>query len=56
MAHEFKARPYSDGAAKEILHDVMSPETTDWHYTKHHKGYVAKLNEIQEKLGSADKG
>ena len=56
MAHELKARPYSDEAAKEILKDVMSPETTDWHYNKHHKGYVAKLNEIQEKLGSADKG
>jgi len=25
----------------------MSPETTDWHYNRHHKGYVAALNTIE---------
>lgn len=55
MAHELKPRPYSDEEAKEVLKAVMSPETTDWHYNKHHKGYVGKLNEVQEKLGTTDK-
>jgi len=50
-----RSGPYSDDEAKTLLASVMSPETTDWHYNKHHKGYVAKLNEIQEKLPSADK-
>jgi len=33
---------------------VVSPETTDWHYNKHHKGYVAALNTIEKGLETAD--
>jgi Fe-Mn family superoxide dismutase len=55
MAYELKKRPYSDEEAKKLLAPVMSPETTDWHYNKHHLGYVVKLNEIEEKLKTADR-
>jgi superoxide dismutase, Fe-Mn family len=57
MAYEwkFKARPYSDEEAKKLLSGVVSPETTDWHYNKHHKGYVAALNTIEKGLESADR-
>ena len=42
MSYEWKfnKRPYSDDEAKALLKNVMSPETTDWHYNTHHKGYV----------------
>ena len=52
---KFNPRPYSDDEAKELLKDVVSPETSDWHYNKHHKGYVTFLNTIESKLPSADK-
>ena len=57
MAFEWKfnKRPYSDEEAKTLLKDVMSPETTDWHYNTHHKGYVTALNNIEKGLESADK-
>lgn len=57
MAYEWKfnARPYSDDEAKKLLSDVVSPETTDWHYNKHHKGYVAALNTIEKGLESTDR-
>lgn len=57
MSYEWKAkpRPYSDDEAKELLKDVVSPETTDWHYNKHHKGYVAALNTIEKGLETADR-
>ncbi len=57
MAYEwkFKARPYSDEEAKKLLSGVVSPETTDWHYNKHHKGYVAALNTIEKGLESTDR-
>jgi superoxide dismutase, Fe-Mn family len=57
MAYEWKLkpRPYSDDEAKQMLKDVMSPETADWHYSTHHKGYVAKLNEIEKGLESVDR-
>ncbi len=57
MAFEWKfnARPYSDEEAKTLLKDVMSPETTDWHYNTHHKGYVTALNNIEKGLADADK-
>ena len=45
-----KKRPYTDEEAKVLLKNVMSPETTDWHYNTHHKGYIAKRNEIEKKL------
>jgi len=56
MAYEWKfnKRPYSDDEAKKLLKDVVSPETTDWHYNKHHKGYVAALNTIEKGLEKAD--
>ncbi len=57
MAYEWKfnPRPYDDDKAKELLKDVVSPETSDWHYNTHHKGYVTFLNKIEEKLRDADK-
>ena len=57
MAKEwaFNPRPYSDEEAKELLKDVVSPETSDWHYNTHHKGYVTFLNKIEEALPKADK-
>ena len=57
MAFEWKfnKRPYSDEEAKTLLKDVMSPETTDWHYNTHHKGYVTALNNIEKGLETADK-
>ncbi len=57
MAYEWKfnKRPYSDDEAKSLLKNVVSPETTDWHYNKHHKGYVAALNTIEKGLESADR-
>jgi Fe-Mn family superoxide dismutase len=57
MAFEYKLtpRPYSDEEAKELLGNVISPETTDWHYNTHHKGYVTALNNIEKALDSADR-
>ena len=57
MAYEWKVnpRPYSDDEAKDLLGKVVSPETTDWHYNKHHKGYVAGMNTIESELESADR-
>ena len=56
MSYEWKIgkRPYSDEEAKTVLSDVMSPETSDWHYNKHHKGYVAALNTIENSLVNSD--
>lgn len=56
MAFEYKLtpRPYSDEEAKALLKDVVSPETTDWHYNTHHKGYVTVLNKIEQALDKAD--
>jgi superoxide dismutase, Fe-Mn family len=57
MAFEWKIgkRPYSDEEAKSLLSNVISPETSDWHYNKHHAGYVAALNTIEKGLESADR-
>src|SRR3990172_9366242 len=56
MAYEWKfnPRPYSDDEAKKLLKDVVSPETTDWHYNTHHKGYVTFINKIEQGLAGAD--
>ncbi len=56
MAYEWKLnkRPYSDEDAKKLLKGVVSSETTDWHYNKHHAGYVAALNTIEKGLETAD--
>ena len=57
MSFEWKVglRPYSDEEAKTLLAKVISPETSDWHYNKHHKGYVAALNTIEKGLETADR-
>ncbi len=57
MAYEwkFQPRPYSDEDAKKLLKSVVSPETADWHYNKHHKGYVTALNTIEKGLEKADR-
>ncbi len=57
MAYEYKfnPRPYSDEEAKELLKNIISPETSDWHYNKHHKGYVVALNNIEKALETADR-
>jgi len=57
MAYEWKfnPRPYSDEEAKKLLANVVSPETTDWHYNTHHKGYVTFLNNIEKELETADR-
>lgn len=56
MAYEYKLspRPYSDEEAKALLKEVISPETTDWHYNTHHKGYVTVLNKIEQALEKAN--
>jgi Fe-Mn family superoxide dismutase len=48
-------RPYSDEEAKETLSGVMSENSTNWHYNKHHKGYAAALNKIDEELKNTNK-
>jgi len=57
MAYEWKfnPRPYSDEEAKKLLAPVIDAETSDWHYNKHHKGYVAALNTIEGALAGADR-
>ena len=57
MAYEWKfnPRPYSDEEAKDLLKNVVSPETSDWHYNTHHKGYVTALNTIEKGLETADR-
>ncbi len=57
MAYEWKfnRRPYTDEHAKGLLKKVISQETSDWHYNKHHKGYVAALNTIEKGLEKADR-
>lgn len=58
MAYEWKfnSRPYSDEEAKDLLKEVVSSETSDWHYNTHHKGYVTFLNKIEQGLDGADTG
>jgi len=57
MSYEWKfnKRPYTDEEAKSLLKAVVSPETSDWHYNKHHKGYVVALNTIEGGLATADR-
>lgn len=52
----FNPRPYSDDEAKDLLKNVISPDTANWHYNTHHKGYVTFLNKIEAALPNADKG
>lgn len=51
----FNPRPYADDVAAEVLADVVDPKTADWHYNKHHKGYVDALNNIEKGLSEANK-
>lgn len=53
---KFNERPYSDDEAKSLLAPVIDAETSDWHYNKHHKGYVAAMNTIEQELTTADRG
>ena len=41
MAHELPALPYE----KNALEPVISQETIEYHYGKHHQTYVTKLND-----------
>ncbi|MBK1701291.1 superoxide dismutase [Thiococcus pfennigii] len=42
MTHELPALPY----AKNALEPVISAETLDYHYGKHHQAYVNNLNNL----------
>ena len=42
MAHELPALPY----AADALAPVISPETIEYHYGKHHQAYVTNLNNL----------
>ena len=42
MAHVLPALPY----AKDALEPVISEETLDFHYGKHHQAYVTNLNNL----------
>ena len=42
MAHEIPALPY----AQDALEPVISAETIDYHYGKHHQAYVTNLNNL----------
>ncbi|KXK51210.1 MAG: superoxide dismutase [Chlorobi bacterium] len=52
---EFRPRPYSDAEAADLLAPVIDAETADWHYNKHHKGYVDAMNKIETELETADR-
>jgi Fe-Mn family superoxide dismutase len=51
MSHELPALPY----AKDALAPIMSAETLEYHYGKHHAGYVKKLNAAVEGTSNAGK-
>ncbi|KAA9132603.1 superoxide dismutase [Fe] [Marinihelvus fidelis] len=50
MAHELPALPYE----REALEPVISAETLDYHYGKHHAAYVTNLNKLIEGTEFAD--
>lgn len=52
---EFRPRPYTDAEAADLLAPVIDAETADWHYNKHHKGYVDAMNKIETELETADR-
>jgi Fe-Mn family superoxide dismutase len=51
MNFEVEALPY----AKDALAPAMSEETLNFHYEKHHKGYMTKLKAALEGTPDADK-
>ncbi len=50
MAFELPELPY----AKDALAPVISAETIDYHYGKHHNAYVTNLNKLTEGTAHAD--
>ncbi len=51
----FNPRPYSDADAPSLLESVIDAATADWHYNRHHKGYVDAMNTIEKELETADR-
>jgi superoxide dismutase, Fe-Mn family len=51
MAFELPSLPY----AKDALAPTLSPETFEYHYGKHHKAYVDKLNELTKGTPNAER-
>ncbi len=51
MAIELPSLPY----AKDALSPHLSPETLEFHYGKHHAGYVTKLNDMIKGTAFAEK-
>jgi Fe-Mn family superoxide dismutase len=51
MSFELPPLPF----AKDALGEHMSAETLDFHYGKHHQGYLTKLNAAVEGTPNADK-
>jgi superoxide dismutase, Fe-Mn family len=51
MKFEVAPLPYS----KDALEPVMKQETLEYHYEKHHKGYMTKLKSLLEGKPEADK-
>ncbi|MFN2332102.1 MAG: superoxide dismutase [Halomonas sp.] len=51
MAFELPALPYD----KSALEPHMSAETLEYHYGRHHQGYVTKLNELIHGTADASK-
>ena len=51
MAFELPALPY----AKDALAPVISAETIDYHYGKHHQAYVTNLNKLVDGTDNAGK-
>lgn len=51
MAFEISDLPYS----KDALTPHISPETLEFHFEKHHKGYLGKLNKAVEGTADAEK-
>ena len=51
MAFELPDLPYD----KSAFGDILSAETFDYHWGKHHRTYVTKTNELADKAGLADR-
>jgi len=48
MKHELPALPF----AQDALAPVISAETLDYHYGKHHNAYVTNLTILSQELSS----
>lgn len=49
MTFEIPDLPYN----RDALEPHVSGETLDFHYGKHHKGYLGKLNNLVAEIGRA---